>query len=55
MLINFYSDLFESLAWASAQVHCQCTTNNKMVLFEKINATARSMAINASTNSGNIP
>lgn len=46
-----YSDLFESLAWASAQVHCQCTTNNKIVLSEKINTTARSFAINASKKS----
>jgi len=44
-----HSDLFESLAWASAQVHCQCTTNSKMVLLEKINNTARSVAINANT------
>lgn len=49
-----HSDLFESLAWASAQVHCQCTTNSKMVLSEKINTMARSMAINASTKSKEI-
>lgn len=24
------SDAFESLAWASAQIHCQCTTNSKV-------------------------
>lgn len=45
------SDLFESLAWASAQVHCQCSTNSKIVLSEKINTAARSVAINASKNS----
>lgn len=51
----FRSDLFESLAWASAQVHCQCTINSKMVLSEKINTAARSVAINASTNSREVP
>jgi hypothetical protein len=25
------SDAFESLAWASVQIHCQCTTNSKVV------------------------
>jgi len=24
------SDAFESLAWASVQIHCQCTTNSKV-------------------------
>lgn len=27
----FCSDALESLAWASAQIHCQCTTNSKVV------------------------
>jgi len=49
-----HSDLFESFAWASAQVHCQCTTNSKIILSEKINTTARSVAINASMNSEKI-
>lgn len=51
MSINIYifdSDLFESLAWASAQIHCQCSTNSKVVFSEKINTTVRSAAINAS-------
>lgn len=26
----FCSDALESLAWASAQIHCQCTTNSKV-------------------------
>lgn len=40
--------MFESLAWASAQVHCQCSTNSKLVLTERLNATTRLAAINAS-------
>ncbi|XP_053989101.1 RAB6A-GEF complex partner protein 2 isoform X2 [Hylaeus anthracinus] len=44
-----HSDIFESLAWASAQVHCQCSTNLKLVLAEKLNTTARLAAINANT------
>ncbi|KAL0270231.1 UNVERIFIED_CONTAM: hypothetical protein PYX00_007702 [Menopon gallinae] len=26
------SDVLETLAWASAQIHCQCTTNNKVII-----------------------
>lgn len=44
-----HSDLFECLAWASAQVHCQCSTNGKVVLSDKLNTTARLAAINADT------
>ncbi|XP_003397445.1 RAB6A-GEF complex partner protein 2 isoform X1 [Bombus terrestris] len=44
-----HSDIFESLAWASAQVHCQCSTNNKIVFSEKLNMTAQLAAINANT------
>ncbi|XP_076223263.1 RAB6A-GEF complex partner protein 2 isoform X1 [Nomia melanderi] len=44
-----HSDIFESLAWASAQVHCQCSTNSKIVFSEKLNTTARLGAINANT------
>jgi len=29
--VLFCSDALESLAWASAQIHCQCTTNSKVV------------------------
>lgn len=43
-----FSDIFESLAWASAQVHCQCSTNSKIVFSEKLNMTAQLAAINAS-------
>ena len=42
-----HSDIFESLAWASAQVHCQCSTNNKIVFSERLNMTAQLAAINA--------
>lgn len=42
-----FSDIFESLAWASAQVHCQCSTNSKIVFSEKLNMTQLA-AINAS-------
>lgn len=44
-----HSDVFESLAWASAQVHCQCSTNGKAVLTEKLNANTKLAAINADT------
>ncbi|XP_012272249.1 RAB6A-GEF complex partner protein 2 [Orussus abietinus] len=44
-----HSDIFESLAWASAQIHCQCTTNEKTVLIDKLNVNVRSTAINADT------
>ncbi|KAK9297237.1 hypothetical protein QLX08_008972 [Tetragonisca angustula] len=44
-----HSDIFESLAWASAQVHCQCSTNSKIVFSEKLNMTAQLAAINANT------
>lgn len=47
-IMNAFSDIFESLAWASAQVHCQCSTNSKIVFSEKLNITARLAAINAS-------
>ncbi|XP_015518745.1 RAB6A-GEF complex partner protein 2 [Neodiprion pinetum] len=43
-----HSDVFESLAWASAQVHCQCSTNGKAVLSERLNSI-QSAAINADT------
>ncbi|XP_003703058.1 RAB6A-GEF complex partner protein 2 isoform X1 [Megachile rotundata] len=43
------SDIFESLAWASAQVHCQCSANSKLVISEKLNTAARLVAINANT------
>ncbi|KAK0164565.1 hypothetical protein PV328_003180 [Microctonus aethiopoides] len=44
-----HSDVFEGLAWASAQVHCQCSTNGKVMSIEKLNSTAQSVAINADT------
>ncbi|XP_063977588.1 RAB6A-GEF complex partner protein 2 [Diachasmimorpha longicaudata] len=44
-----HSDVFEGLAWASAQVHCQCSINAKAVLTDKINFTNRLGAINADT------
>lgn len=44
-----FSDVFEGLAWASAQVHCQCSTNGKVMSIDKLNSTAQSAAINADT------
>ncbi|XP_034942506.1 RAB6A-GEF complex partner protein 2 [Chelonus insularis] len=44
-----HSDVFEGLAWASAQVHCQCSVNDKIVFVEKINAINRTKAINTDT------
>ncbi|XP_033227534.1 RAB6A-GEF complex partner protein 2 isoform X2 [Belonocnema kinseyi] len=44
-----HSDVFESLAWASAQVHCQCTANGKVVLTEKLNTSTQLASINANT------
>lgn len=49
-LFYSFSDVFESLAWASAQIHCQCTANGKVVLTEKLNTTSQLAAINASKN-----
>ncbi|XP_012254757.1 RAB6A-GEF complex partner protein 2 [Athalia rosae] len=43
-----HSDVFESLAWASAQVHCQCSTNGKDVHTEKLNSIQLA-AVNADT------
>lgn len=42
------SDVFESLAWASAQVHCQCSTNGKVVFTDKIISATKLAAVNAS-------
>ncbi|CAD6231718.1 GSCOCG00001552001-RA-CDS [Cotesia congregata] len=43
-----YNDVFEGLAWASAQLHCQCSANDKIVITDKINSS-RTSAINAET------
>ncbi|XP_046991942.1 RAB6A-GEF complex partner protein 2 isoform X2 [Schistocerca americana] len=38
------SDVFESLAWASAQIHCQCTTNNKVAYPESSSVTPEELS-----------
>lgn len=44
-----YSDLFENLAWASAQIHCQCSINEKLILGDKIKADVTPAVVNTGT------
>lgn len=36
----------ENLAWASAQIHCQCSINEKLILAEKIKKDSKPVAVN---------
>ncbi|KAJ8670274.1 hypothetical protein QAD02_001533 [Eretmocerus hayati] len=43
------STICENLAWASAQIHCQCSINEKLILGDKIRADVKPVAVNNDT------
>lgn len=57
-LSQSHSDVFESLAWASAQIHCQCTIDAKFnrqqdKFINTFNDTSLDVCLKDSTN-GNV-
>ncbi|XP_023246479.1 RAB6A-GEF complex partner protein 2-like [Copidosoma floridanum] len=43
------SDPSENLAWASVQIHCQCSINEKLIAGDKIKKDTKPVAVNTDT------
>lgn len=47
MITNLFVFSFEILAWSSAQIHCSCVTNDKLVTLEKCSLGGGDVSINS--------